>query len=136
MDDPDGEQVVFSWCLGSHTTCEIEGEYIDLIDNPEKFTGYSGPSAHRIWGAIYNENCFGISELNLLSHSNPEPVSPLDSGPFQEKVAEESEEAVQCLEKRAYYKIISGMIFLLAMIIFLISINLRPTYFYFYSPLP
>ena len=86
----------------------IEGEYIDLIENPEKFTGYSGPSAHRIWGAIYDENCFGISELNILSHSNPEPVSPLDSGAFQEKATEETPAAEQCLEKRAYYKIISG----------------------------
>ncbi|OAF64970.1 hypothetical protein A3Q56_07326 [Intoshia linei] len=33
-------------------------KYFDLIANPEKFTGYSGKSAGRIWMAIYKENCF------------------------------------------------------------------------------
>ena len=35
-----------------------EGEYVDLTLNPERFTGYSGPSASRIWSSIYQENCF------------------------------------------------------------------------------
>lgn len=26
--------------------------------NPERYTGYKGPSAHRIWRNIYMENCF------------------------------------------------------------------------------
>lgn len=34
------------------------GEYVDLLLNPERYTGYKGPSAHRIWGSIYKENCF------------------------------------------------------------------------------
>ena len=33
-------------------------EYVDLLRNPEKFTGYAGFSAHRIWNNIYKENCF------------------------------------------------------------------------------
>ena len=33
-------------------------EYANLIDNPERFTGYSGDAAHRIWNSIYTENCF------------------------------------------------------------------------------
>lgn len=32
--------------------------YVDLLLNPERFTGYSGDSAHRIWNSIYQENCF------------------------------------------------------------------------------
>ena len=32
--------------------------YVDLTINPERFTGYSGEAAHRIWRAIYEENCF------------------------------------------------------------------------------
>jgi len=32
---------------------------VDLLQNPEKFTGYAGPSANRVWKSIYEENCFG-----------------------------------------------------------------------------
>jgi ERO1-like protein alpha len=36
-----------------------EGDiYIDLLKNPERFTGYAGIPATRIWKAIYEENCF------------------------------------------------------------------------------
>lgn len=34
-------------------------EYVDLLLNPERYTGYRGKSAHRIWRSIYRENCFG-----------------------------------------------------------------------------
>lgn len=33
-------------------------EYVDLLLNPERYTGYKGESAHRIWRNIYQENCF------------------------------------------------------------------------------
>ncbi|KAI8351243.1 endoplasmic reticulum Oxidoreductin 1-domain-containing protein [Mortierella sp. GBAus27b] len=39
-----------------------EGVYVDLMENPERFTGYSGPSAARVWDAIYNENCFNVAQ--------------------------------------------------------------------------
>ena len=32
--------------------------YVDLSLNPERYTGYAGSSAERIWKAIYRENCF------------------------------------------------------------------------------
>ena len=32
--------------------------YVDLLLNPERYTGYKGESAHRIWNSIYQENCF------------------------------------------------------------------------------
>lgn len=35
-----------------------EAEYVDLLLNPERYTGYRGLSAHRIWHSIYMENCF------------------------------------------------------------------------------
>ncbi|XP_071698946.1 endoplasmic reticulum oxidoreductin-1-like [Rutidosis leptorrhynchoides] len=31
--------------------------YVNLLLNPEGYTGYSGPSTRRIWDAIYSENC-------------------------------------------------------------------------------
>lgn len=35
-----------------------EAEYVDLLLNPERYTGYKGHSAQRIWRTIYQENCF------------------------------------------------------------------------------
>ncbi|KAG8213730.1 endoplasmic reticulum oxidoreductin 1 [Butyriboletus roseoflavus] len=87
-----------------------EGDYVDLTLVPERYTGYSGHSAHRVWRAIYEENCFGLSELNLLTGKSAAPVTlpdtltdvlrePLDGQDIDE----------ECLEKRVYYKIISGL---------------------------
>ena len=76
---------------------------MDLIANPEQFTGYAGYPANRIWNTIYNENCFGISELDFMV--NPGGASSSTANPLT-KGAEGTEE--QCLEKRVYYKIISG----------------------------
>eukprot|EP00758_Cryptobia_borreli_P004846 Tbor_TRINITY_DN4611_c0_g1::TRINITY_DN4611_c0_g1_i2::g.14946::m.14946/K10950/ERO1L; ERO1-like protein alpha len=55
------------------------GEFVDLLRNPESLTGYSGDKAHRIWNAIYRENCFTTSESN------------------------------QCSEKLFFYRLISGL---------------------------
>ncbi|KHJ45816.1 endoplasmic Reticulum Oxidoreductin 1 [Trichuris suis] len=44
--------------------CDVEDEsseklhYVDLIRNPERYTGYKGNSAQRVWKCIYEENCF------------------------------------------------------------------------------
>ncbi|TCD64625.1 hypothetical protein EIP91_003859 [Steccherinum ochraceum] len=86
-----------------------EGDYIDLSANPERFTGYAGPSAHRVWASIYEENCFGLSEYNLLSSNspNPAPVSLPDS--MSDLLRGDGGESKTCLEKRVYYKIISGL---------------------------
>lgn len=81
------------------------GDYVDLLDNPERFTGYSGPSARGIWKAIYEENCFGQSKDTIQA----ETYSPLALNPLlQLSPFEESEPEGECLEKRVYYKIISG----------------------------
>ncbi|CAE6478025.1 unnamed protein product [Rhizoctonia solani] len=39
-----------------------DGEYVDLTANPERFTGYAGDGARQVWKAIYEENCFGLTE--------------------------------------------------------------------------
>ncbi|GMF27233.1 unnamed protein product [Phytophthora fragariaefolia] len=57
--------------------------YINLLENPERYTGYSGVQAERIWKAIYEENCF-----------TPPEESKLDG---------------MCLEERVYYRLISGL---------------------------
>lgn len=79
-----------------------EGDYVDLSLNPERFTGYTGPSAHRVWRSIYEENCFGISEFDTLgAFSNTGGTTGLTN------VRGDEAESV-CLEQRVYYKIISG----------------------------
>jgi len=52
--------------------------YINLLLNPERYTGYSGYNATKIWQAIYKENCF--------------------PGTFRD----------QCFEERVFYRLISG----------------------------
>ena len=42
-----------------------DAEYADLVTNPERFTGYKGAHAHKIWNSIYRENCFEEWDFNL-----------------------------------------------------------------------
>lgn len=87
-----------------------EGEYFDLAAIPERYTGYSGPSAHRVWRAIYEENCFGLSELNLLKGRSPALVTLPDTLTDVLRIPINGDNtAEECLEKRVYYKIISGL---------------------------
>uniref|UniRef100_A0A7N0RE63 Endoplasmic reticulum oxidoreductin 1 n=1 Tax=Kalanchoe fedtschenkoi TaxID=63787 RepID=A0A7N0RE63_KALFE len=62
-----------------HFSQSSEMTYVNLQLNPERYTGYTGPSARRIWVAVYTENC---------------PKYP-------------SEEF--CQEKKILYKLISGL---------------------------
>ncbi|KAG5358140.1 ERO1-like protein 2 [Yarrowia sp. B02] len=89
------------------------GVYVSLLDNPERFTGYAGPHAQRVWRAVYAENCFtGMSSL-------PGEVSPLSLGsglvPFGQDVdlaeidSYASDLPHQCLEQRIFYRLLSGM---------------------------
>ncbi|CAH2351725.1 endoplasmic oxidoreductin-1 [[Candida] railenensis] len=72
--------------------CHIdEGQncvYVDLLANPERFTGYGGVQAFDVWKAIYSENCF----------PNTNPMSMDDSDQLE-----------QCVEKNLFYRLISGM---------------------------
>uniref|UniRef100_G3Q847 Endoplasmic reticulum oxidoreductase 1 beta n=1 Tax=Gasterosteus aculeatus aculeatus TaxID=481459 RepID=G3Q847_GASAC len=76
--------------------CELDdetspdSEYVDLLLNPERFTGYKGPSAWRVWNSIYEENCF-------KPRSVYRPLNPLVPS------------RGLCLEKRVFYRLISGL---------------------------
>lgn len=121
--------------------------YIDLTENPERFTGYAGPSSGRVWKAIYEENCFDIvhqmtegcetcnnimnlgekssqskSKSSQSSSNAKKPISPFAPVPdnkeelhqFLNDLAEESDGGMNsddevCLEKRVYYRLISGL---------------------------
>ena len=69
-----------SFCVNDNDN-DDQAQYVDLSINPERYTGYQGASAHRIWRSIYEENCF----LN-------------DN--FKNQM---------CFEKMAFYRIVSGL---------------------------
>uniref|UniRef100_A0A674C137 ERO1-like protein alpha n=1 Tax=Salmo trutta TaxID=8032 RepID=A0A674C137_SALTR len=58
-----------------------DSQYVDLLLNPERFTGYKGPEAWQIWNSIYEENWKTF-------------YSWLDG---------------QCVEKRAFFRLVSGL---------------------------
>ncbi|XP_050753388.1 ERO1-like protein alpha isoform X5 [Gymnogyps californianus] len=99
------QQAVLQWTRhddSSDSFCEADdiyspdAEYVDLLLNPERYTGYKGPDAWKIWNSIYEENCF-----------KPQNVKrPLASGrghTFYKWLKG------VCVEKRAFYKLISGL---------------------------
>ncbi|KAF9901680.1 hypothetical protein BX616_002181, partial [Lobosporangium transversale] len=117
-----------------------EGVYVDLMQNPERFTGYSGPSAAKVWDAIYNENCFNIAKRMQLETDceqcsldrqaneemladklksaatagvsmarNPLTVASSLSEPFNPLTAGTHQDEELCLEKRVFYRMISGL---------------------------
>ncbi|CAI2292747.1 unnamed protein product [Caenorhabditis sp. 36 PRJEB53466] len=77
--------------------CEIEDDdssemhYVDLSKNPERYTGYAGKSPQRVWKCIYEENCF-----------KPDPK-------FDKNFLTNPSNFGMCLEKRVFYRLISGL---------------------------
>lgn len=107
-----------------------ESLWVDLIDNPERFTGYSGPGAHHVWRQIYEENCFGLAKTSPSYRSGAaigtkSGKAGIDSTMQNSRQAAEAFSSLlnqqpnllgsatpsdeQCLEKRVFYKLISGM---------------------------
>ncbi|XP_063501657.1 ERO1-like protein alpha isoform X3 [Symphalangus syndactylus] len=80
-----------------------EAEYVDLLLNPERYTGYKGPDAWKIWNVIYEENCFKPQTIKR-------PLNPLASGQgkSEENTFYSWLEGL-CVEKRAFYRLISGL---------------------------
>lgn len=63
--------------------------YVNLLNNPERFTGYGGSQSFDIWKAIYSENCFPNTNPMSMTDNNTEPE--------------------RCIEKNLFYRLISGM---------------------------
>uniref|UniRef100_A0A3B5LJR6 Uncharacterized protein n=1 Tax=Xiphophorus couchianus TaxID=32473 RepID=A0A3B5LJR6_9TELE len=84
--------------------CELDdetspdAEYVDLLLNPERYTGYKGASAWRVWNSIYEENCF-------KPRSVYRPLNPLAPSRGKSSLSVWS----LCLEKRVFYRLISGL---------------------------
>lgn len=77
---PRGEQERAQWTEADPESSSLA--YVDLLKNPEGFTGYSGPDAHRIWSSVYDENCFRGTD---------------------------GEDEGLCLEERAFFRLVSGL---------------------------
>ena len=79
--------------------------YYNLLENPERYTGYSGNDAKRIWHAIYLENCHYVSGPlgpGLSTYPNPR---------ISDNVFEPPPKDV-CLERTLFYRVISGIFYL------------------------
>jgi len=142
-DDPCDDR---NYCVPDDEGASAKGDYVSLVDNPERYTGYSGVGANQVWEAIYRENCF--SKPPKSSQSSSQASSPFSGaappfgGPFanpqQVQAANElrhvmKEQGLQqgvksaiahgasgkrvdpiefddtCLEKRVFYRVVSGM---------------------------
>mmetsp|Transcript_59421 Transcript_59421/g.173876 ORF Transcript_59421/g.173876 Transcript_59421/m.173876 type:complete len:426 (-) Transcript_59421:300-1577(-) len=75
---------------GMEQSSDDEDVVVDLRLNPERYTGYGGESAARVWSAIHSENCF-------------QPAQPDSAGQRKSEV---------CLlprEQRVYNRLLSGL---------------------------
>jgi ERO1-like protein beta len=112
------------YCVPEDESASAKGDYVSLNENPERYTGYSGEGAHKIWETIYRENCFskptepqsvsapGLSPLQSFSQNQAQAAMD-----FKQVMKAHGREQAQpsidfedeCLEKRVFYRVISGM---------------------------
>lgn len=118
------------YCIPDDEGVSAKGDYVSLVHNPERFTGYTGDSARMVWDAIYRENCF---QKSSFPHSAALGAQSLLGNPAQMdfravlKDAERQQivqqhyqvpansltqtdmDTEECLEKRVFYRVMSGM---------------------------
>lgn len=107
------------YCVPEDESASAKGDYVSLVDNPERFTGYAGEGAHMVWDAIYKENCFttpdpkplfqkvkgGGGSLSDIFQAASDLRSVLRANAPATAFTPEDD----CLEKRVFYRVISGM---------------------------
>ena len=97
------------YCVPEDESATAKGDYVSLVDNPERFTGYAGESAHMVWDAIYRENCFSLPGPS----ASPRPLSLAQASNDLRYVLQANTPSPvpdeTCLEKRVFHRIISGM---------------------------
>ncbi|KAL8803392.1 MAG: hypothetical protein Q9182_003190 [Xanthomendoza sp. 2 TL-2023] len=104
------------YCIPEDESATAKGDYVSLVDNPERYTGYAGQP---VWDAIYRENCFFKAPPPSSISSSPPSSNPFGQ---QFEAAAALRNVIQagvpksefilddeCLEKRVFHRIISGM---------------------------
>lgn len=121
------------YCVPEDESASSKGDYVSLTQNPERFTGYAGDGAQQVWNAIYRENCFQKSSFPhhaALGQSTPakgpaahdfkqvieaagrqqlleQSREQSPNTPFVANTGLEAED--ECIEKRVFYRVVSGM---------------------------
>ncbi|KAK8225741.1 endoplasmic reticulum Oxidoreductin 1-domain-containing protein [Phyllosticta capitalensis] len=106
------------YCVLDDEGASAKGDYVSLVDNPERFTGYAGAGAQQVWEAIYRENCFSKPREEAraaLDLRNVMSKQPLQQS-IQSAIAHNERPRVDqlefddgCVEKRVFHRVVSGM---------------------------
>ena len=105
------------YCIPEDESTTAKGDYVSLVDNPERYTGYAGQP---VWDAIYRENCFfksppipnlssSFPPTNNAFGNNIEAANALRNVIQAGSAKSEFVLDDECLEKRVFHRIISGM---------------------------
>ncbi|KAM3566037.1 hypothetical protein ARSEF4850_001007 [Beauveria asiatica] len=131
--DNDDECDERDYCVPEDESAFSKGDYVSLTKNPERFTGYAGLGSHMVWDAIYRENCFQRSSFPRSADVGislwPKGPAAMDfkqvmeaagrqaqldhkrlqkpETPFVASTGLETDD--ECLEKRVFYRVVSGM---------------------------
>lgn len=105
------------YCVPEDEGEASKGDYVSLVNNTERYTGYSGMGARQVWDAIYKENCFSAkSPQYSVLKPKPRQAAQNLKNIFQEYGRQHVDTADdmyplddECLEQRAFYRIVSGM---------------------------
>ncbi|ETI19476.1 hypothetical protein G647_09310 [Cladophialophora carrionii CBS 160.54] len=105
------------YCVPEDEGAAAKGDYVSLVNNTERYTGYSGLGAKQVWDAIYKENCFTPQPARHASlKPKPQQAAASLKNIFQEygrQHVDDSDDQYplddECLEQRAFYRIVSGM---------------------------
>ncbi|KUI58374.1 Endoplasmic reticulum oxidoreductin-1 [Cytospora mali] len=121
------------YCVPEDESAASKGDYVSLLQNPERFTGYAGEGAQQVWNAVYRENCFQKSSFPhtaALGQSSPAKGKAaldfkqvMEAAGRQQMLEEQREQSPntpfvantglevedECVEKRVFYRVVSGM---------------------------
>ncbi|KAI1497051.1 endoplasmic reticulum Oxidoreductin 1-domain-containing protein [Biscogniauxia marginata] len=118
------------YCVPEDESAGAKGDYVSLVHNPERFTGFAGEGSKMVWDAIYRENCFqkssfshsaSLGETSTLQGPAAQDFRNVLQGAERQQLQQQYQqnpstslaqtglEVEECLEKRVFYRVVSGM---------------------------